>query len=140
MININKYTPRRSGRHQRFSCTENHCTYIAENPNSKDVRQFKVDGEVFPSGGNGPKRCDYLVLNDTDRHAYYIELKGSDILRAIQQIESSITEINSSIGYDVRCRVIFRTSTHEVKGAEVLRWKRKRKDVVITSKQHTDRL
>lgn len=143
MININnknKYIPRRSGTHRLFTSTENHCTHIAENQNGKYVRQFKVDGEVFPSGGNGPKRCDYLILDDTGKQSYYIELKGSDIPRAIQQIESSIAEINPSIGYDIHCRVIFRTSTHEVKGAEVLRWKRKRKDVVITSIQHTDRL
>lgn len=140
MININGYKPRRSGIYRLFTSTENHCTHIAENPNGKYVRQFKVDGDVFPSGGSGPKRCDYLILNDTDRHAYYIELKGSDILRAIQQIESSIAEINPSIGYEIHCRVIFRTSTHEVKGAEALRWKRKRKDVVITSIRHTDRL
>lgn len=99
-----------------------------------------MDGDVFPSGGSGPKRCDYLILNDTDADVYYIELKGSDVRRAIQQIESSIAEINPSIGYEIHCRVIFRTSTHEVKGADVLRWKRKRKDAVITSIKHTDRL
>lgn len=140
MTNINNFTPRLSGTHRRFVSSENRCTHIAENPAGKYVRQFKVDGEVFPSSGNGPKRCDYLILNDTDGDAYYIELKGSDIRRAIEQVESSIVEINPSIGYDVHCRIIFRTFTQEVKGAEVLRWKRKQKDAVITSVQYTDRL
>lgn len=140
MTNINNYTPRRSGTYPQFVSTENRCTHIAENPNGKNVRQFKVDGEVFPSGGNGPKRCDYLILDDSTRHAYYIELKGSDIRRAIQQVESSIAEINPSIGYEIHSRIIFRTFTQEAKSAEVLRWKRRQKDAVITSVRHTDRL
>lgn len=140
MTNINNYTARLSGTQPRFVSKENRCTHIAENPAGKYVRQFKVDGDVFPSGGNGPKRCDYLILDDTDRHAYYIELKGSDVRRAIQQVESSIEEINPSIGYKVHSRIIYRTFTQEVKSAEVLRWKRRQKDAVITSTQHTDRL
>lgn len=140
MTNINNFTPRRSGTYPRFVSTENRCTHIAETPQSHCVRQFKVDGEVFPFGGNGPKRCDYLLLDDSAGHAYYIELKGSDIRRAIQQVESSITEINPSIGYEVHCRIIFRTFTQEVKSAEILRWKRRQKDAVVTSVQHTDRL
>lgn len=140
MTNINNYTPRLSGTHRRFVSTENRCTHIAENPNGKYVRQFKVDGDVFPSGGSGPKRCDYLILDDSTRHAYYIELKGSDIRRAIQQVESSIAEINPSIGYKIHSRIIYRTFTQEVKSAEVLRWKRKQNDAVIVSTQYTDRL
>lgn len=140
MTNINNYTPQLSGPHRRFVSSENRCTHIVENPNGKYVRQFKVDGDVFPSGGNGQKRCDYLILNDTDADAYYIELKGSDVRRAIQQVESSIAEINPSIGYEIHSRIIYRTFTQEVKSAEVLRWKRKQNDAVIVSTQYTDRL
>lgn len=138
-MDINKCTPCRAGAHPQFSSSENRCTHIAKNPSHKCVRQFRVDGEVFPAG-NAPKRCDYLLLNDTDQRSYYIELKGSDVLRAIEQIESSISLIGPSIKeYEIFCRIIFRTSTHEVTGADAIRWKKRRK-AVIKSVQYTETL
>ena len=34
-----------------------------KNPDKKAIRQFKVDGEVFPKG-HDPERCDWLLLDD----------------------------------------------------------------------------
>lgn len=133
MMNINDCTPWREGEYAQFSSSENRCTHIANNPQQKYIRQFKVDGEVFPCGTD-PKRCDYLLLDDTGQQSYYIELKGSDVLTAIAQIETTISLISPSIkNYGILCRIVYRTATHELNGSEVIRWKRRRKGAIIKS-------
>lgn len=134
-MDINRCKPYREGTHRQFVSRENRCTHIANNPNQKYVRQFRVDGEVFPADTE-PMRCDYLLLNDTEKRSYYIELKGSDIVHAIDQIESTISLISPSIKeYKILCRIVYRTGTHAINRDKVLRWRRKRKEVVISSVQ-----
>ena len=84
--NINDYKPFREGRHPVFTSPENGCKHIGNNTKRQYVRHFKVDGEVFR--GPGEERCDYLLLNDEAATSYYIELKGSDLPKAIRQIEN----------------------------------------------------
>ena len=60
--------------------------HVGKNKNRHMIRQFKVDGEVVAAGDMSP-RCDYLLLNDDAKTSYYIELKGSDLVKAIEQIE-----------------------------------------------------
>ena len=42
----------------------------------------KIDGNVIKAGS----RCDYLLLNEESRMAYLIELKGSDLVKAAEDI------------------------------------------------------
>ena len=59
--------------------------HIAENPEQKfEVRQYQLDRDVFQN----VMCCDYLLLNDTSKMAYYIELKGSDIGHAAEQLQA----------------------------------------------------
>lgn len=134
-IDINQYKPRREGRHSVFSATEEGCTYIGHNPRKKYIRQFLVDGEVFPRGEQ-PLRCDTLLLDDTDLNSYYIELKGTDIPKAVRQIENTISMVSPSIkAYTVFCRiVVHKARTHKIKTPPVIAWqKRYGKRAVIHS-------
>lgn len=109
MPNINNCVPYRAGTCSSFVSSENGCKHEAKNPDKKAIRQFKVDGEVFPKG-HDPERCDWLLLDDTKGNAYYIELKGSDIPHAIEQIESTIREIHWSISeYIIFKRIVYKT-------------------------------
>lgn len=57
--------------------------HIAENPGQKfTVRQFRLDGDIF----HDITCCDFLLLNDTSKNAYYIELKGNDVGHAAEQL------------------------------------------------------
>ncbi len=127
-IDITQYTPHREGDHTKFFASEKHCSYTMQNPEKKHIRQFQVDGEVFPKDRE-PERCDVLLLNDTDRQSYYVELKGTDIPKAVRQIESTISLISSSIkNYTIFCRiVVHRARTHKIKDHTVLAWQNKRK-------------
>ena len=138
-MDINACESYREGTHSRFVSAENHCTHIGENPKKKYIRQYRVDGKVLPPGKE-PKRCDFLLLNDTDKDSYYIELKGSDIRTAIEQIESTISLVNPSINYTVFCRIIsHKVRSHEIQDNFVIRWKRKRSAIIISGK-YTDTL
>ena len=66
MTNINKYSPHCEGKQSSFVSSENGCKHEGKNSSHDEVRQFKVDGEVFPK--KNPKiRCDWLLLNDTNK-------------------------------------------------------------------------
>lgn len=123
-IDINACKPYREGTHPTFVSSENRCTHIGENPGRHTVRQFKVDGEVF-SKGTVPQRCDYLLLNDTVKTSYYIELKGSDIPKATQQIDSTVALLSPSLpGYKIFRRIVYRSGTHGIYESSVEKWKR----------------
>lgn len=119
---INEFKPYREGHHTVFTSMENRCTHIGNNINKHMVRQFKVDGDVIKTG----QRCDYLLLNDETQTSYYIELKGSDLIKAIDQIDTTIGLIAPSIPkYKVQRRIIYRTGTHKIQTRPVLDWKQK---------------
>lgn len=141
MIDINSYKPFRSGKYSEFRSSENRCTHIGVNNNAYDVRQFRVDGEVY-SKADTASRCDYLLLNDSKADAYFIELKGSDIKKAIQQIESTIAEILPSIQtYTVYPRVIYHSGSHSIHDSSVISWKKRHQGrAVIKQIQYTDYL
>lgn len=65
------------------------CKHIAQNPLGKSLLHYHVDGDVI--SGTETQKCDWLLLNETDKHAYFIELKGSgcDLQKAIHQLEST---------------------------------------------------
>lgn len=123
MAMLDGYTPIRYGTHSKFVSSENGCSHIGNNIDSNYVRQYQVDGQVIPSS-SPVERCDYLLLNDTKQNAYYIELKGSDIHKAIRQIDNSVCIIQAShLGYTIYRRIIYRSGSHDVNSSAVTRWK-----------------
>ena len=124
-MDINKCVPQRKGTYSTFRSAEKGCEHIGNNANHQLIRQFKVDGGVFPQ--NSPEeKCDYLLLNDTSSKAYYIELKGSDVEKAISQIENSIRLLHEEIrDYTILPRIVYHSRTHDIQGNTVMRWKAK---------------
>lgn len=129
--------PCQEGTQSQFVSSEHHCKHIGDNPDRKYIRQIKVDGDVFPPGKE-PKRCDYLLLNDTDQTSYYIELKGSDIRTAMEQIDSTVSLIAP---YETMFRriILHKVRPHAIQDSSVIKWKR-RYNAVIVSGQYTDTL
>lgn len=48
----------------------------ANNVSNSEVTHYQIDGEVIKTGD----RCDYLLMNETSKTAFLIELKGSDLV------------------------------------------------------------
>ena len=140
-MDINSCVPIKKGSQSIFKSAEHGCEHIGININHHTIRHFKVDKGIIPK--NSPeKKCDYLLLNDTDRRAYYIELKGSDIEEAIQQIENSIKLLHGGIkSFTIYPRIIYFTGTHDTRGSKALRWKAKYNNrAIIYSRRYKENI
>jgi len=42
------------------------------------------------------KACDFLIVNTESDNAYFIELKGKEILHAIEQLQNTISEVKKN--------------------------------------------
>ena len=76
----------------------------------------------------GPlKSCDYLVLNDGSKKAFFIELKGSNVSEAIPQFEGAIKKLSSELlNYSFKFRIISsKCKTHEIMDSKITTFKKK---------------
>ncbi|QJB46433.1 hypothetical protein [Dolichospermum flos-aquae] len=67
--------------------------YRITNKNGKEICKIKVDGCLIKEG----ERCDYLILSCEDKSAFFVELKGHDLQKALSQIDSSINKLKDEI-------------------------------------------
>ena len=80
--------------------------YRYENKSGNHLAKYKVDGGLI---ADNDKKCDFLLLNCEQKKAFFIELKGSDISRAIKQVTRSIDFLQSRLkGFDVFARIVLR--------------------------------
>lgn len=76
----------------------------AINQDACHVSQYKIDGNVVRDASI---RCDFLVMNDDRQAAYLIELKGSDIEHALDQLEATAQRFQKELqGYSVKYRIV----------------------------------
>lgn len=86
------------------------------------VRHYQIDGDVIVD--KNMDKCDYIVVNDDCQTAYFIELKGSKMIHAIKQINSTVRVLKPYLsGYRYFYRIVFSGSaTHGINGSEALKW------------------
>lgn len=103
--------------------------HISINEKLYNVRQYQLDGVIIKN----EKTCDYLILNDDTKKAFFIELKGRNITEAIPQFEGAIAKLKSEIyDYSLFFRIIAsKSKTHEIRDSKVLKFKKKYKELVI---------
>lgn len=70
-----------------FSVYEQQSRVIFHNPHLRAIQQIKVDGCVFKD--NDGKKCDHLVNVAETNISVLVELKGSDIDEAFQQLNQA---------------------------------------------------
>lgn len=91
------------------------------------MTHYKIDGIVITSGG----RCDYLLMNEEKRIAYLIELKGSDLVKAAGQLETTERVLRQDLAdYSLQYRIIAnKCKTQEIYSSAYrkyqIRWKGK---------------
>ena len=85
-------------RKRNIGISEKGKRYSATNRSRKEIAEYRIDDESYRRNQN--KRCDYvLYVFDTENSALdddrliFIELKGSDVVRAIKQINQSIIDL-----------------------------------------------
>ena len=95
--------------------------HIANNTGLCNVRQFRIDGGIIPTTDTSTIRCDYLVLNDDLRNAYFIELKRSGNLpEAIDQIHTSIEMLKNELPNYIYHGRIVGNSIHGIRDSKTI--------------------
>ena len=116
--------------------------YKYENISSNYLAKYKVEnGLIFD---NNNKKCDYLLLNCNHKKAYFIELKGSKLIDAIEQISRTIDELKTKLpDFSIFARIVItRFNTIELRNTsqykELLRKVNKNKDGIIIKENILD--
>ena len=76
------------------------------NPTEREVEQIVVDGCAITEG----QRCDWLLRlsDDTSREELYVDLKGSGVFYAVEQLQTTIPQLSAdSAKFPKRCVVVF---------------------------------
>ena len=105
--------------------------HVAKNPEGKSLlRHYHIDGDVLPAN-TPPKRCDFILFNDTTHTAFLIELKGQFSEIDAEQMDSAERVFRDSLsGYTLRYRFV--TGKAGVKSGSFRAWeKRKPKGSVV---------
>lgn len=90
------------------------------------MNHIKIDGKVIPKDYRATKRIDFLLLNETKKTAYFIELKGSHIKDAFEQLEVTDTHLKPLLEeYAVQWRIIYHSRTARLHTNEVNKYRRK---------------
>lgn len=104
---------------------ENQKIHRARNEDACDVYKYKIDGDILSLPSDG-MRCDYMLENETKKDVYLIELKGTDVLKALEQIEATIQKFKAKLStYSINPRVIYRTNTHDIQSSKVINFRSK---------------
>ena len=97
--------------------------HVAYNVKKSYVTHYKIDGVVIQDGN----RCDFLLLNEDTKIAYLIELKGSDLSKAAEQLEATEKKLSQELNaYSKRYRIISnKCKTTEINHSSYLKYKTK---------------
>ena len=88
-----------------------------------DLRHYKLDGDLVTQR----TCCDYLLVNDSSRNAYLIELKGANIDKAVEQLEAGEQICRNELsGYRFFYRIVCnKVRTHKVESNKVRKFRDK---------------
>lgn len=119
---------------------ENKNEHIVNNISSLPIYQYHIDGKIIPD--NNGERCDYIVeVQKEPPIAFIIELKGSDVNKAISQIESTIQRFNKLKSYSLLPRiVIHKGRTHNVNSGVRRNFMKKYPQAVIKEFVYEDKV
>lgn len=73
---------------------ENQRKIIFENQDRRHYFKVQVDGCIIKDG----VRCDKMLLSQDEREEYYVELKGTDVVHAIEQLKATIMRLGEFDG------------------------------------------
>lgn len=118
--------------HQKIIVSEeNRVQHRGINNDRNKVRQIKIDGDMWTKG-TSTVRADYLLLNEDKKTAYIIELKGSDIEHALEQIKNTDANLSEALSdFQKYWRLVYRTSTKKMKNRNENELQRKCPNLVI---------
>lgn len=90
-----------------FSVYGDRTNYLMQNAEKKNVSKYVVD-DCLLAHLKEDEKCDYLfaVANDDKTDGYFVELKGSDVIKAIDQLINSINHLKDYITGEYFGRIV----------------------------------
>jgi hypothetical protein len=80
--------------------------YRVQNKSGRTINKYIVDDCLLRLRQRHEK-CDYLFIIDNLKSAYFIECKGSDVLKAVNQIQASINMLAGDLAeYVIKARIV----------------------------------
>lgn len=117
-------------KHSKVTCYDQRSAtaFIYDNRNSDSLSKYRIDGCLISDDG---AKCDYLLLNCDKKSSYFIELKGSDLIRAVEQIDRSIDILIASINdFRINARIVLtRVNTIDLRNTKYLRLEKRIKNL-----------
>ena len=88
----------------RIVLRENRSKFELINSEKLQVEKIKVDGCLI---SDARPRCDWVLVSNEKNKALYVELKGCEIDRAIEQLKSTLTYTRERYSnYNKKCFVV----------------------------------
>ena len=116
--------------------------HVVDNPYQIEVYQYHVDGDIIPKDDTSGERCDYIVeaSKQSKPIAFIIELKGSDLLKAINQIEATISRYKQQLAnHGIYPRIVCRRiTTIASKDTKLIRFRQKYPHTKYAARTLTD--
>lgn len=106
----------------------------AVNPKRKyDLRHYKLDGDIVKN----EICCDFLLVNDSMKKAYFIELKGKNIDHAVDQLEAGEKKFGSELcDYMFFYRIVStKVRTHKINSSKFRKFQEKCKKRLLVREQ-----
>lgn len=99
------------------------------------VRHYQIDGVVITDLNKS--KCDFLLTNDDRKKVYFIELKGTDVKKSIEQLEETERILGNEFpDYERYFRIVYKANTHGIRSTAISKFKIRKKGRVIAA---TDR-
>ena len=92
--------------YSRFVASGKKTEFILNNNSNKIINQYIVD-ECLLKSKLREEKCDYLFRIEEIRTAYFIECKGSDILKAVDQLNSTLDVLENDLPeYILKAKIV----------------------------------
>ncbi len=111
--------------------------YKGINKSRKYFCKYHVD-ECILSQKQG-KQCDFLLINNEEPICYFIELKGSDLIKAIEQLDKSIDDLYENVkDCKINARIVLtKVNAPDLRNTKYIRLQKKLKKYGGTLKQQS---
>jgi hypothetical protein len=111
-----------------FSDRKSATTFTYENRSLDCLTKYRVDGCLINDAGC---KCDYLLLNCSREKSYFIELKGSDLIKAVEQVDRSIDILHQQIiNFTVEVRIVLtRVNTTDLRNTKFIKLEKRVKQL-----------
>lgn len=99
------------------------------NPHQYHVTHYKIDGVIITT----KPRCDFVLINESNKIAYLIELKGSKLSDAARQLEATENTLKDALNpYDLRYRIVSsRSKTQQIESADFKKYRERWKSRLV---------